>query len=417
MYTLIQTHVLSTKTGAQWETVAGSNLIVSSLFSSYRRILLELLETETNTPMIVDMEQLKADYAFYTNTLSVLLQSIGALGLDTIPNLPNKKVGYVQYTNAHYAGYHLSFAKAGFQLESTADASMKPDVLLNRSDIADMKVLHDYCLFSVNGYIHNSEHVNGETFAKDAGKSMRLSKDNQMGIMSFMGLSKLEKKPFTSGMLSIPAGFETLKDRVAITVPETHQHKTCLLVLGGYLVFPQPGTFFKVSDLVYHVDLKKLSYIDRLLESQIYLDLSELGLSYAEVNYKNLNIEEAWRDATVIKYFGMSQSFLVFLDVDNLFFDRVHLRQFHTPGVFTAYQEPVYPLFIGTGRLADYWKTNEGDRWSVTMVDSYRRLWTHHRENESQLENIFDQLSFDVPYHFSQGYLMEIGTYKNQTGV
>ncbi len=417
MYTLIKTHVLSIKTGAQWETIVGGSEIVATLYATYRSIILELTLVETGDTHYVDFEQLKAEYAVYNNTLAVLLQSLGNRSLDTIPKLPHSKVGYAEYVNAHYAGYSLSYAKAGFVTEPGVDDALKPDVLLTRRDITDMKVLYDNCLFTVNGYIHNAEYVNDKIFAKDAGKSMRWTKDNQMGIISFMGIGKLSRVPMTSSMISIPQGFTTLKDRIEITVPAGYENKACLMVLGGYLVFPQADTFFKVSDRVFHVDLKKLSYIDRLLESQLYLDMSSLGLSYAEINYGNLNVDEAWRDVTVQKYFGMSQSFMVFFDTDNLFFDRVYLRQFHTPGMFTAYQEPIYPLFLSTGRIADYWKFKEGTRWSVTMTDSYRRLWAHHRENESQLENIFNQLSFDVPYHFSQGYLMEIGAYKNETGA
>lgn len=240
---------------------------------------------------------------------------------------------------------------------------------------------------------------------------MRYAQDNHIGILSFFEFGEIGRVALTDAMIGLSEGNDTLKERVKITVPPGFENKQAILILGGYMVPPEALTFWRGGDREYYVDLKRLSYIDRILESQLYLDMTHLQLTSSLVNYRNINIEEVWSDAVIRRYFTMSQSFMVFLDVKEMTFDRIYIRQMLVPGQFTAYEEPVYPFFLGSGRIADYWKLQEGKRWSVKMTDSYRRLWMHHRENETALKNVFDQLSFDVPYHFSQGFLLEIGGY------
>jgi hypothetical protein len=414
MYNLISTRVLSSRVGAQWEEIDAGEMLVIDLFQKYRRIVLTLNVTPGDVVQIIDFLQLKSIYAQYQNTLNILLQTLDGWGFETLASLPGSEIKHVKYSNAFYAGYHLKLAQAGVELPPDADADQKPDVLIYRDEDFDHGDLHRYGLMTVNGFIHDSEVINGNCYIKEAGKSMRVAQNNQVGITSFFSFGEIERLRLTEDMVSVPPGFDTLKDRIRIALPEGYENKRCLLVLGGYLVIPEAHGFWQAGPREWLLDMKRLSYIDRLLESQLYMDMSHLQLSYSAINYKNLNIQQAWGDETLKRYLTMSQSFMIFVDTDEWIFDRHYLRQMKSPGIFTAYQEPTYPLFLGTGRMADYWKVKEGDRWSVTMTDSYRRLWMHHRNNEIELKNIFDQLSFDVPYHFSQGFLMEIGGYKNE---
>lgn len=410
MYTILKSLVRSSRVGAKWEEIDISQMLVVDIYNKYRQIIL-VLKTEDDVEHIIDMDQLKPEYAQYTATLSLLIQSLAGRGFETLPELPSKNVKYAKFVNATQAGYHMELAKAGFATTKDTPVELKPDVFIYRDRDADLSDLHKYALVTANGYIHQTEAINGKVYVKDAGKNMRYSQDNHIGVLSFFEFGEISKLSLTDSMIGLSEGNDNLKERVKITVPPGFEDKQAILILGGYMVPPEALAFWRGGDREYYVDLKRLSYIDRVLESQLYLDMSHLQLTSSLVNYRNINIEEVWSDAVIRRYFTMSQSFMVFLDIKELTFDRIYVRQMLVPGQFTAYEEPVYPFFLGSGRIADYWKIREGKRWSMKMTDSYRRLWMHHRENETALKNVFDQLSFDVPYHFSQGFLLEIGGY------
>jgi len=419
MYTLLKSVALSAHVGAAWEEIDAGPRIVSSLFQSYRDIVLQL-GTETGEPIWVSLLQLKPIYGSYDNTLLLLLQNLEGYGFDVLSGEPSQKVKYVKYGNAHSLGYHLRLTKAGFVLPSEAPPEDKPDVLIRRDGPSagqgdrDLSQLHDYCLPSINGYLHNTVQTAVGPCVIDGGITMRHAQNNSLGLLSFLELGKLDKITLTPERVGKAEGRLSLKERIEITLPEGKTIKSFFLVLGGYLVLPQKDVLWSASDRTIQVNLKALSYLERLLESSLYLDLSALKLTPSEQNDTMLNLEEIWSDAVITRYFTLSQSFVVLVEQDQLFYNRIPLRQLRVPGQFTAYQEPEYPLVLGTGRFAEYWKQREGDRWSVTMSDSYRRMYMHHREMEGQLKNVFDQLSFDIPHFFSQGYLLEIGAYQNK---
>lgn len=413
MNVLKRTFVLSVKAGAQWEEIDGTNEIVSALFQKYRSIIIVLGTDLDLSERIIDLEQLRTSYALYANTLTLLVQTLDGYGFETLEELPTKKVGYVKYTSAHYARYAINYAKAGVEYPQGSSSDLLTDLSIRRDDLEGTDALQKYCLFSINGFIHNSERINGIDYVKDGGRSMQLSRSNQMGLLSFMEVGELHRVPITSSMLGVEQGFQTMADRVKITVPTGHENKPCFLVMGGYILFIDGLVFNQVSERGFTLDLELAHYIDKLLESQLYIDLSSLELFGSPINDGNLNIAQAKSDSTISKYLTLSQSFMVFVDTDKLFWNRVPLRHSNVPGLFTTYQEPEYPLFLGNGRMADYWKMEERGRWSITLADSYKRQWMHVRENEAKLVNIFNQLSFDAKNQFSTGSLMEIGSYKN----
>lgn len=413
MNVLKRTFVLSVKAGAQWEEIDGTNEIVASLFQKYRDIILVLGDDTSTDERIVDLAQVKPSYALFNNTLTILVQSLSSYGFETLPALPMSDVGYVTYVSAHWARYAINFAKAGVEYLQGTPVDMLTDVSLRRDDVEGKDTLHKYCLFSVNGYIHNSEMANGITYVKDAGKSMQYTQSNQMGILSFLDVGALSKLPITASMISVMPGFSSLSERIKLTVPEEYIGKPCFLVMGGYLIFADGLGFTQVSNLSYSLDMTSVHYVNKVLESQQYLDLTALGLLPTGNNPTAFSLDDLKSDDVITKYLTLSQSFLVFVDTDRLFWGRIPLRQSNSPGLFTTYQEPTYPLFLESGRMCDYWKQEERGRWSVTMADSYRRPWMHQHENEANLKHLFGQLSFDAKNQFSQGFLLEIGSYKN----
>lgn len=415
MYSIVRTIGLPVQVMSGWEPINTSSVLVSEIFQKYRQVIAVVVKTAENLTLNIDITPLKASYGSFGGTLELLFEHLGDFPYTFIESLPQENVGYVRCVNAYAAGYTTKLAARGYDYSNYQGVEFKPDIqMFRKKEQTDLSMLHKYCLLSVNGYYHMTDSDGTNTWIVDGGKSCYYANNNQVGITSFYDVGELKKYRITDEDILIPEGFTTLKDRIALKLPEAVTDKVCFLVLGGYLVFPSNGVLWQTSDQEMTMDLKKICYIERILESRNYINLDSMELTPVDTNATTINIEEAWSDAKIRKYFQLSQSFWVVVDTDNIFTAKIPLRHMRAPGIFTSYQEPHYPIILGTGRTAEYWKTKEDKRWSITLTDSYRRRYMHHREKETSLKNVADQLDFETPHYFSQGFLLEIGAYRNK---
>lgn len=414
MYSFLKVRVLPKTLAAQWSDLDASNLIVASLYSSYRAIFLVVLPPGETEPVYVDFAQLQVEYAQYPNTLSVLLQVLGDRALDTVPQLPDETVDYVKYSDAVRVGYRCQFASAGHIYPSTYPTQDLPDLKVTRPETdTDLSLLHSHCLLSVNGYYHQTDTDGEACWILGGGKSAHALNANHIGITSFLDVGRVTKLGLQDSWIGLPPGYDLLMDKILITVPEDQgfQPKSWFLVLGGYLVLPEQGVLWQTGDRQYCLDLTRLPYLERLLESKTSIDLSDLQLTPSELNANNLNLAEIWSDAVIRRYLLLSQSFLVGVDRDHLFYSKQSLRQFNEPGVFTCIQEPTAPLLVGYGRTAEYWKVLEDRVWAVTAQDTYLRNYMFNELAQGLLVNVTDQLENRRPDFISQGALLVMGAY------
>jgi hypothetical protein len=203
-----------------------------------------------------------------------------------------------------------------------------------------------------------------------------------------------------------------LKARTYFKLDANITNKTVLLVIGGYLIFPEPNIFWQTGDNSFALNVGMLPMVERYFESNIYLDLSELGLSSEASQPDIINVDELLSDEVLTKWFTMSQSFFVIVDTPNLFTNKIFLKTANMPGMFTSYQEPTYPLMVNYGKVAEYWKVEEDDFWSVNVQDSYFRNFVISTAPLSTLVAATPKLIPSNTYNNSKGYLLEIGSYR-----
>lgn len=412
MYTLVRAIALPNQSAAQWSEVSLGNRIVSEIFSTYREIAITVTQDEDTTLLYLDLNQLRQRYAAYQNTLSVLLQFLGNPPLDTMDKLPGQKVNYIKYNDVYRASYKVRHCRRGLADPENYPKSALTDLELTRPNYAtDLSLIHSHCLVSVNGFYHMTDTDGEVAFVVDGGKSVMLKNMAHLGITSFLSIGELTKHKLATQDIQPRTPDQPLKKRITFTVPEDLNGRSFFLVLGGFLVLPQDGVFYQAGERSFELNLERLPYVERLIESRDYIDLSPLGLTPSELSESNLNLAEVWSDAVIRKYLTLSQSFFVIVETDKLFFNKIFLRQMLSPGIFTAYQDPTYPLVVGTGRTAEYWKTHEDGQWAVSVADSFYRNYIFDRQQESTLVNVTDHLACDRPFFHSQGFLLEIGAY------
>lgn len=411
MYSLVSSITLARTTGSQWSSVDLSNMIVHSIFNNYQKCYLRLSHFALEEDVYVDLDVLKYEYGNYNDTLAQLLIDLGDRTLPTVSNVPTLGVKYVKYSDAIKAGYKIDTCLIGQPVPINYPPEDLVDLKITRPNYdTEMSLLHSHCLLSVNGFIHYTANDDNYAYVKDGGATMRKSNQNHLGITSFLSIGELTKVPVVESMVAKQAVDSTYRERIYLDIPDTVdiENKTVFLILGGYIVFIRDNTFWQVGDRRFALNMNNLPYLERLFESMNFMDLKSLNLSQNPTSPNAFDIDEIWSDETLLKYLTLSQTFIVVVDSPRLVFRKLHLRNSNLPGMFTAYQDPVYPLFVGHGRLAEYWKIPEDGYWSVNVTDSYLRNFVVSYQQETDMNIINNNLISSKLFYHSRGFMLEI---------
>jgi len=275
-------------------------------------------------------------------------------------------------------------------------------------------MVHDYGLISVNGYYHRTDYANTVAYVYDGATTMRKSNLNHIGILSFLDIGKLQKIQIKEQDI-IPAVADTqLSDKLIFSIDQSVEGKSYFLILGGYMIMPDEGVFWQSSDNSFTLDINRLPFVERIFESNHYLDLSPLGLSELPINPDAYNVPELFSDRVIKNYMTLSQSFFVIVDTPYLVTNKIHIKKSHLPGMFTCYQDPTYPLIVNNGKTAEYWKTQEDGYWSVNVQDSFLRNYIMSEQPVRSEVTVTDQMRPDKPFFHSRGFLLEIAGYRHQ---
>lgn len=412
MYLYQRAVALTGKAFSVWESVNLLRTPVNTIFRDYQQVILVLTNTLDPTERYVDLEQLRAQYALYPNTLEVLLQVLGNRDLDTINKLPYAEKKVAIYTDAYQAGYKIKRTKFGMGVPENYPISEMMDISLARPNLkTNMTRLHTHALLSVNGYYHLTQANEDTAYIQNGMKSCEKATLNHIGILDFGDIGRVEKIPLTPEMIKPASEDLHLKTRVAFSLPEPVPGKTIFLVLGGYLVLPEDGVLWRVSDKDLLLDPSRLPLVERYFESRQSLDVSYLELGDSVSHPDQVNLETFWSDATLMKYFLGPQSFLVTIDTPSLYWTKRPVRSSPAKGSFIAYQRPIFPLYLGYGRGVEYWREQEGSSWAMLTMDSTVRNYLFSGDVVAQPAIVDDRPAFYDPYWISQGALLEIGVF------
>lgn len=413
MYTYVKAVALSRAIGSQWKEIDLSTSPVIEIYRNYTKTYLVLANVSLPDNVYVDLDSLKAEFSAFSGTITQLLSTLGTRTLDTVPSLPTDKVAFVKYSDALRVGYKTTLAKAGMIYPEAYPESELPDLCVERPlHPVDMKLVNDYCLMSVNGYYHWTEATTEKAFVYNGAVTMRKSKINHIGLLNFIDVGKLTKIKIEPSNVQRLDASTPLKDKILFTVPDNLDNKSYVLILGGYIVLPEDGTFWRSGDNSFTLSLQKLDYVERLLESSQYLDLTALGLSHFSMNPDALSVSEIMSDEVIRRYMTLSQSFLVLVDTPNLASNKIHVRHSSLPGMFTTYQKPEYPLIVNYGKVAEYWITEEDGHWALSVQDSFLRNYIVSQQPVKSIQAITGQLLPNQPYYHSRGYFLELIGYK-----
>ena len=183
-----------------------------------------------------------------------------------------------------------------------------------------------------------------------------------------------------------------------------------MLVLGGYLHLLDQRCFQRISGSIYAINFRALPLRDRYFESVDVLDLKSLGLEHTPQNEYEISDAQLHSDEVLVKYMTLSQSFLVFVDCENLFVEREVLRRSVTPHRYTSYTDAIYPLITGAGKVSNYWPVKEDGQWSLGVSDGVRGNYLFNTTLQDNITCIDNARDPSNPVELSRAQFIKIGT-------
>lgn len=410
MYIYVKSFVIARTFGSEWISPDISNLQIKAIYEKYFKAYLVVKDTLTDTEVNIDLEHYKHEYVESDLTIAQWLHALAGTVLKTIPVIEAAHMASVRYENAISTGYKYSLGRIGFPYPQNMTHDELHDLRIVRPNYpTNMRLLHTHCLLTVNGYFHQSDADEEAAWIVDGGKTAMKSRCSHTGILSFLDIGSVELVQITNEMISPLTQGEVLSEGLLIKLDKDLTSKSPIFFIGGYMIRPEPETFYQVGDSTWCLNLLGLPYFERVLESQKHLDLSSMELEHPDNHIDGtLNREQLLTDKTIRAYLTLSQSFIAIVDTPELYFNKVFVRNSNLPGMITAFQEPTMPLVMGYGKCVEYSKIQESMYWALRVYDEWYKQFVWQTAPTSVNQFLSSQYQAWKPHLRSQAFLLDI---------
>lgn len=411
MYTIVKAEGIKNVIQSRWGDIDVSTIAVSELYIQYRMVYLTLTAVFLPDPIYVDMDVFRAKYNSFGGTVEDMLTDNGSATFPTIDEIPVKQTKYIHYSDMFRAGYDIDLTGRNAHPSALIPEIDKIDLRIARlNPPTDMLDLYQHCLITVNGFFHLTDTDGEYLYVYEGGKSNYKSRRNQIGMISFKEIGKVKQVPITKEMLYRQQGQSSYHDKTYIQLNEDVTNKTVLLVLGGYLIFPEPTVFYPTGNDSYALSLGRLPLIERYYESFDAIDYTSLGIEHSSTNKSHINIAQFYSDQVIEKYLTMSQSFFVIIDTPEIFINKHYVQKTPIQGVYINGEKPDYPLVLGRGRMPEYWYRKENGQYAIDVVDGLLHRRVFQSAFPTDIKNTGDSDQPVPGTYNSSAYLLEIGS-------
>lgn len=412
MYTIVKAEGIKNKVQSRWGDIDVSTIAVSELYIQYRVVYLTLTAVFLPDPIYVNMDVFRLKYNSFDGTVEEMLTDNGSTTFETVSEIPLKQTKYVHYSDMFRAGYNIEVTGRNAHPSAELPDVDKVDLRISRSNPpTDMLDVYRHCLITVNGFFHQTDTDGDYLYVTDGGRSNYKSRRNQIGMVSFKDIGSIKQVPITKEMIYKQKGSSSYHDKTYIDLKnEDLTNKTVLLVLGGYLVFPEPTVFYPTGNNAYAISLGRLSLIERYYESFDSIDYESLGIDHSSTNTSLINVAQFYSDVVIEKYLTMSQSFFVIVDTPELFMNKHYIQKTPIDGVYISGVRPSYPLVLGRGRMPEYWVREENKQYAIDVVDGKLHRRVFESAFPSDITNVGDSDQPVPGTYNSSAYFLEIGS-------
>ena len=161
-----------------------------------------------------------------------------------------------------------------------------------------------------------------------------------------------------------------------------------VVVLGGYFIFIDNKSIWIDANNIIHLDLSQIDFLNKYIESSIYLDIEELVYTNELVyfcdedsfdsynNFTGYYDQEIIGDSLIINYINNTPCFLLLIDNPNVQISNYFPLDSHAPGRIELDVKPIYPLVTSTGRIIEYTYTKQHQKYELMVLDEVLKYVT-----------------------------------------
>jgi len=412
VFTYKSSVVLERVLGSQWKPAQLGDMTVHNIFNTFRQTVHIVTHPDYETDLYVDFNALRETHGSSDSTLLQWLIDNDNQTLPLLEELPASRIRYVSYSDAIQAGYKVMAGSCSRHYPSNYPDGALPDLIVTRPKTStDVSELHSKSMITVNGYLHLTDTDGENLWVIDGGRTMSHSNLNHMGIISFNDVCSMEKFHISNEMIYPEINGRPLREHMVIKLPEDINHRVVVMSIGGYIQFIEPSVMWQSGADMISICIDRLPFLKRFHESNRYLDLSGMGLSYDPNNPTAVSVDELFSDQVLKNYMGLTQTFVMLLDIENLFYRQVYIRESNLPGMYVSHVDPRFPQITGYGKFSEYWKVFEDNQWAINIRDGHTDNYVSDYRPMQELDTVNAHRVPGRTYWNSTGHLLEIGGY------
>jgi hypothetical protein len=282
----------------------------------------------------------------------------------------------------------------------------------------DYKELYEHGLFTVNGLCHITDYSSRGVVIKGGGRSIHYANRNQLGLHSFLSVGKMSFHPITDEMIR-PIGKDSmnndypLRRGVLLSMPDIDlTDKVVLISMMGILHFNNEKYSVR-GDHDIMLEWWKLPLMDMFYNVKPFIDMSsvEEHLDTPSIHGDAMDMNRVNSDAAVRAILKLPQSFIILLEAENFFCDRIGLEQTGLAGRYTYHAQPKYPLQLENGFLPEYVSYDDHGEFVISIDKNLVNRWAHDTRPYAKEDNYVNSArESSFPTFYASAYLLEMGT-------
>lgn len=408
MFTIVGAYGITNTPAAAWGEQDISSLPANEAFTLFRKLFLTLTPQGLDNDIVVDLEELRSDYAARTETLQELLDE-RTLSITTT-TLPNYKAERCVYTDARRAGYTINKALPGGAIDSNVMEADKVELQISRPN-TDMTYFARRCMVSVNGFFHKSQANNKLAYVNNGAASLSKTSKNYVGFLSFENIGDITFHSIANSQVHPSMALSPLKNGIHVDLPNVDTtNKTVLMVIGGYLHFMDYGVFQRIGENTFSVHPERIPLVKRYAESKSVLDLVAMQDAPESENDRSIDVDRLFSDESLRYYLTHPNTFFVVVDTPHLTYVTSELHALKIPGRLFAYKEPKELLIVGAGKCAEYWSVKDDGIWAVNIDPAYygTTMFETVTSQSPSMSGITADIATFNGYHNQRGFMLDI---------